>query len=132
MTLPKSLYDEVKSYIERNTFEIVTPEFHYYAYHMPNTTYQVSNDIDEILIRLSPKAYRVWHRTLSIAKRNEDPVLSCVVKCSFSLYSDVSSRNSFFAALEELCGAQLLIKTSSKGIYVINIRYASKLFKPKH
>lgn len=120
-----------QEYLDQHLREYLTEEFGYASYSPPNTMYNVSNDLDELLLTLSYHALKMWHRSLSRLRRNPDPVKACSLQIVLTEYSDILSRNYYYKALDELIGAQLIHKTPVRHLYVINITYANKLYKPK-
>ena len=93
--------------------------------------YQVSNDVDEVLLTLSYHAIKMWHRSLSRLKRNSDATKACSLSMMYEEYSDILSRNYYYTALKELLDVELIHSTLDKHVYVISITYANKLYKPK-
>lgn len=122
---------DIELYVEQHRREYITDKFEFASYHAPNTMYSVSNDLDEILLTMSYHAIKVWHRTMSLIKRNTDPVKACTIKMSYDDYKDIVSRNYFYKAVRELSDGALIYETNRRGVYVINILFANKLFKPK-
>jgi hypothetical protein len=121
----------IPEYLEHHRREYLTDEFAFSSYNAPNTMYQVSNHVDEILLTVSFHAIKMWHRSLSLIKRSKDPSLACSLAVSYSEYSDILSRNYYYKALNELLDKDLLFKTTDKHVFVINIMLANKLYKPK-
>jgi len=118
-------------YLEQHLREYITNEFAFASYSPPNTMYQVSNDVDELILTLSFHANKMWHRSLSRLKRNQDPVKACSLMFAYSEYQDIMSLNYYYKAIKELLKVSLLYSTPNKSVYVINITYANKLYKPK-
>lgn len=123
--------EDIDDYINRHERSYQTKDFIYSSYHSPHTMYKVSNDVDEILLTMSFHAIKMWHRSLSLLKRNLEPSKACTVAIVYSEYSDILSRNYFYKALRELLQSKLLFATVDKHIYVINLIYANKLYSPK-
>jgi hypothetical protein len=121
----------IPEYLELHRREYLTDEFAFSSYSSPNTMYQVSNDVDEILLTMSFHAIKMWHRSLSLLKRNKDASQACSLHVVYSEYSDILSRNYYYKALNELLDRNLMYKTSDKHVYVVNISLANKLYKPK-
>ena len=67
----------IPEYLEHHRREYLTDEFAFSSYNPPNTMYQVSNDVDEILLTVSFHAIKMWHRSLSLLKRSKDPSQAC-------------------------------------------------------
>lgn len=122
---------DVDQYLEQHKREYITDKFEFASYCPPNTMYHVSNELDELLLTMSNHAIRLWHRTMSRVKRNTDPVRVVTIQIEYRDYKDILSRNYFYSALKELCHSSLLLPTDQRSIYVVNLMYANKLFKPK-
>lgn len=129
--MQKNLHQFISEYLELQRKDYITKDFAYTSYHAPNTTYTVSDELDRILIKLPPKAYKMWHRTMSNMKRNHDPIVACTVLFKYEFYKDLMTKNSFYDAKAILLEHELFIKTSKSNIIIVNVKYASKLFKPK-
>jgi len=122
---------DIEGYLESHNRDYLTEEFGFSSYNPPNTMYQVSNSLDELLLQCSYHAIKMWHRSVSLLKRNKDAVRACTIEVTFKLYDDVLSRNYYYKALKELTDHKLLIPTPDKNIYVINVQMANKLYKPQ-
>jgi hypothetical protein len=127
----RNFHKHISDYLDGQRKDYITDDYAFTSYHAPNTTYVVSNDLDDILIELPLKALRTWYRTMRLLKRNHDPVLACTVVMKYEHYKDLMSRKSFYESKALLLEAQLLIKTAKPSIMIVNVRYASKLYKPK-
>lgn len=125
------IHKHISEYIDNQRRDYITDDFAYASYNAPHTMYAISNDLDDILLKLKPRAYKVWHRTMTLVKRNHDPVMACSVHMRYEYYTDLVSRSSYFLAIKELVDAELLLKTKSPVIKIVNVKYANKLFKPK-
>lgn len=132
--LQTNLNDMIKDltrYLERHKRDIITDDYAFSTYNAPNTMYQVSNDLDSLLLTQSAKAIKLWHMVMLFLKRNSDGTKAIVVVMKYDLFSVGLSRNSFFKAFKELVDCNLLIPTLDSSVYVVNIQYANKLYKPK-
>lgn len=125
------IINDINEYLSSHLREYLTDEFAFSSYNPPNTMYYVSNNVDEILLTLSHHALKMWHRSLSLLKRNTDPAKACTINVTYSDYSDILSRNYFYKARTELIESRLIYKTTDWNLYVINVSYANKLYKPK-
>lgn len=126
-----SLHSEISAYLERNKRDYLTEGFGFSAYNAPNTMYNVSNDLDDILIKLPLSTTRVWHRTMKLLKRNSEPTIACTVIVKYDYYKDLMSRKTYFKAMKELKDIKLFINTSTSNMIIVNVKYANKLYKPK-
>lgn len=122
---------DIAQYLETHLREYHTDEYLWYSYHAPHTMYHVSNDLDEVLLEHSYHAIKMWHRTMSRLKRNRDASKACTVTMKYKAYEDILSRNYYYLALKELVNSSLLLPTPVKQVYVVNLLYANKLYKPK-
>lgn len=125
------LHSHISKYLEKHKKLFITDEFVYTSWNSPHTMYNVSNDIDELLLTLSDSSIRFWHRTLAQLRRNHDPAIACSVEIKYSHYKDVISRNSYYTAKSQLVDNKLIIPTDNHAIYIVNINYANKLYKPE-
>lgn len=122
---------DIPEYIDRHQRSYLTKDFAYSSYHSPNTMYKVSNDLDEVLLSLSYHAIKMWHRNMTLLKRNIDPIKACSITIVYNNYDDILSRNYYYKALKELLVSNLIYPTSDKHVYVVNLVYANKLYSPK-
>lgn len=127
----KDIHIHISDYLDSERKDYLTEDFGYSSYTAPNTMYQVSNDLDEILLKLPYSALKVWHRTMTLLKRNHDPVIACSVLMKYDYYSDLISKPTYHRSVKILVDADLLITTSKSTIKIVNVKYANKLFKPK-
>lgn len=118
-------------YIESHKRDYMTPEYQYASYTPPNTMYQVSNDIDDVLLNCSVHAIKLWHVIMSRIKRNPDPTKAITLELNYEIAKPYLSRNYYYSALKELVDKTLIHYTSSRGEFVVNICYANKLYRPK-
>ncbi len=103
----------------------------YKTYNPPNTMFEISNNLPEILLTLPTTCREMYLRILVMLKRNPDPVLSCTTIMSFKIYKEFMSRASYYKNKKLLMNEQLILKTSDPTIFVVNVNYACKLPKPK-
>lgn len=127
----RMIIDNIEEYLERHKRDYITDEFAYSSYYSPNTMYQVSNDLDEILLTLSPHAVKLWHYILMSLKRNKDAHKACQVNVTLHDCITILSKNYYYKALQELLESTLIYATTTKHLYVVNVIYANKLYKPK-
>ena len=123
-------YQTVQGYLSTIHTEVHSENFHYGTYSVPNATYKVHDDIDDWLLSLKPSEYRLWHRTLSLLKRNVDPVLACSFRPKHSDYCDLMSKRHFYTALAVLTERKFFVKIN-RGLYVVNPRVANKCYSTK-
>ena len=122
---------DISAYLELHQKEYTTEDFIYVSYTSPNTMYSVSNNLDELLLTLSIHSIKMWHRCLSLLKRSPDATSACSITLSYENFSDILTRNYYYKAKKELVHHRLVLATSKSSIYVVNILYANKLYKPK-
>ena len=122
---------DMNKLLEEKTRTYVGPDMAYHSYNPPNTMYQVSNTLDEVLLSCSYHSMKLWHSIMSRVKRNSDPVKVISMELRYSHFSEYLSRNYYYMALKELTDKQLIHTTTTKCLYVINIDYAHKLYRPK-
>jgi hypothetical protein len=125
------IHEHISSYVDSLRREYISDDFIYASYNAPNTTYKFANDLDHIMLSLSHPAIKVWFRTMTLLKRNSDPVLACSIQLKLEYFTDIMSRATYFKAVAELVARDLLIKTPKRSLYIINIKYANKLYNPK-
>lgn len=125
------IHSKISEYLEQHRIEILTDEFGFATYNSPNTMYSVGNHVDELVLRLSPAALRMWHRCLSLLRRNTDPVLACSFIMKLELFEDIVTRNAYFKGKKELIRYDLILPTKDNKLYIVNIKHANKLYKPK-
>jgi hypothetical protein len=125
------IHSHISNYLESQRTDILTDEFGYSTYTAPNTMFHISNALPEMMIRMSPRVLKVWLRSISRLRRNHDPVIACTITMSYTYYKDVVSKGSYYKALKELEDEGLLIKTLNKKVFIVNIKHANKLYKPK-
>lgn len=125
--MTKQDIETVQDYLATLYQEFESDNGRYGTYSKPNTTYRVHNDLDEALLTLKPAEYRMWHRTLSLLKRNADPVLACSFNPRHTCYADLMSRPSFYTALAVLTERKFFVKIN-RGLYVVNPRVANKFY----
>jgi len=121
----------METHVENKSRTYVSKDMAYTSYNAPNTMYQVSNDLDELLLTCSYHSIRLWHAIMSRVKRNQDPVKVISIELRSHMFSEYLSRNYYYKALKELVDKELLLLTTTKCLYVINIDYAHKLYRPK-
>ena len=122
---------DMKTHLEDKTRTYVGPDMAYHSYNPPNTMYQVANTLDQVLLTCSYHSMKLWHSIMSRVKRNTDPVKVISIELRYTLFSDHLSRNYYYMALKELTDKELIQTTTTKCLYVINIDYAHKLYRPK-
>jgi len=122
---------DIEAYLDSHTRQFTTEEFIFNSYTAPNTMYAVSNDLDEIVLKLSFSGMKCWHRCLSLLKRSGDATKACSLVLNHKLFDDVLSRKYYYLAVKELVERSLLLATDVRGTYVVNIHCANKLYKPK-
>lgn len=125
------MIESIDDYLEKKRRDYLTDEFAYSSYHAPNTMYQVANGLDDVILTLSFGAMKMWHKSLSLLKRNKKSSIACSVIMEYDTFEKVVSRNVFFKAKKELCDKQLLLPTTKRTVYIVNIDYACKAFRPK-
>lgn len=124
-------HESISKYLDSQLRTYLTDEFAYASYTSPNTTFSVHNDLFEIMLGLNPSALKMYLRTVTLLKRNADPVLACTIKVKYELYEDLFSPRSFKSAKKELITKDLFLTTDHRDIVIVNVKYANKLFKPK-
>ncbi len=125
------MIEDITKYIEQHQRDYITEEFAFSSYNAPNTMYQISNVTDELLLLCTPNSIVMWHMLMLRLKRNHEPVKVVTVHPMFEEFKDRMSRNTYFKCLKQLVDQQLLIPTTKRGEYVVNIVYANKLYNPK-
>ena len=91
----------------------------------------MSNELDELLLTLSYSGMKCWHRCLSLLKRNTDATKACTVVLSLHLFTDIVSKKYYYFGIKELVERSLLLATNDKNVFIVNIKHANKLYKPK-
>ncbi len=54
-----------------------------------------------------------------------------IVMLVYNNFKDLYNKKTYYEAIKELIEAKLLLKTSKRGAYIVNVHFANKLFKPK-
>ena len=121
----------IQEYLSSHQRDYITDDFAYSSYNAPNTMYQVSNDLDEVLSECSLSSIKLWHLIMLCVKRNSDPVKAISVTLSHDMFTGKISRNHYYKSLKELVERRLLLTTDIKHVYIVNVQYAHKLYKPK-
>lgn len=127
----KKQQDYIESYLESKRRDYITDSFAYASYHTPNTMFRINNRLPELELQLPYKSLQLWLRCLMLLKRNHDPVFGCTITLDAESVKDLMSANIYFKAKRHLLNEGFLIKTLKRGIYIVNVDYASKLFKAK-
>lgn len=127
----RAYHKHISDYLDTQKRDFLTESFGYSTYTAPNTMFNLSNDMPEIMISMPPTTLKVWLRILSLLKRNHDPVLACTAYLEYDAFTDVAARTSFYKARKKLASMGLIIKTTKRSMYIVNVKYANKLFKPK-
>lgn len=129
MSLENKNYEFKYSFLDNIKQTFLTGSFAFTSYTSPNTTMEVSNDIFDIMLNMKPNELKVWLKACSMLKRNHEPTVACSV---FITKEDCSmSKSTFYDATSRLMKKELLIKTLKRSEYIVNPKYAHKLFKPK-
>ena len=125
------MIDDINDYLNSHERQYRTKDFIYNSYNSPNTMYQVSNNLDELLLTLSFSGLKMWHRCMSLLKRNGDPTIACTIVMNYHSFCDILSQKYYYIAMKELQQKDLLLATRYKNRVIVNIDYANKLYKPK-
>lgn len=131
MKIDRDLHKALSQYLDNHKHFVQTDKFEYTTYNLPHTMYLIANELDEILLTFPPRTYKVWHRCMSLLKRNRDPVKASTLSLKYSLFEDLVSRNSYYKALKQLTESRLLLETGQRQLYLVNVQFANKLYKPK-
>ena len=126
-----SIVNEVRRYLSMETMLLGFGKHVYKTYNPPNTMFEISNDLPELLLMLPTTCRDMYLRILVTMKRNPDPVLGCTTIMSFDIYREFMSESSYYRNKKLLMDKQLILKTSNPTVFVVNINYACKLSKPK-
>jgi len=125
------IHTHISSYVKSKKIDILTDDYGYSTYNHPNTTFQISNDLPEMMMKLSHSTLKVWFRIMTLLKRNHDPVYAVSVTLKIEDFNDVVGRTKYYSAIKELIEVKLLLPTPKKNLYMVSITHANKLFKPK-
>lgn len=127
----REYHKHISDYLENQKRDILTDDFGYATYTSPNTMFNISNELPEIMINMSHSTLKVWLRCLSLLKRNHDPVLACTIKMVHKEFKDIVGRTSYYKSLKELEDMDMILRTQKQSMYIVNVKMANKLFKPK-
>lgn len=131
MSSNKDFHNHISDYIESKRREFITPDFGYASYTSPNSTFSVGNDLPDLMLKLTTPTLRFWLKALSSLTRSSNPVLAVTILVRYEDYKELVGRTNYYAALKELQKYELLLATPKKSIYIVNVKYANKLYKPK-
>lgn len=127
----REYHRHISDYLESQKKDIITDDFAYSTYTSPNTMFNISNDLPELMIAMQPTTLKIWLRMISLIRRSHDPVLACTVHVKHTAFKDIAGRTAYYKALKQLTDMELLIKTKKVSMFIVSIKYANKLFKPK-
>ena len=125
------IHNHISEYLESRKSEYLTPEFGYASWNPPNSMFNISNNLPDILLELEPATCRVFLKILSLLKRNHDPVMAVTLHIKYEYFKNLVGRTKYYSSIKELLDKGLLIPTLRKSVYIISIKHANKLFKPK-
>jgi hypothetical protein len=128
---PKNIHSEISRYVEGNIRTYIGGNIMYSSYNSPNTTSSVSDMLWPLLEVIEPISIKMYARSVSLLRRNPDPILACSISLHYDLYKDLMSSKSYYRAKAELIQCRLIIATSSSKLFIVNIQYTNKLYKPK-
>lgn len=125
------IHNHISNYLDKKKREFITESFGYTSYTAPHTMFSIGNDLPELMLKLNPPTLKVWLRCMSLLKRNHDPVMACTIIIKHEYFKDLVGRTNYYKAIKELVENEFLINTLRKSVYIVNINYANKLYKPK-
>ena len=131
MPTNKDIHNHISEYIDSKKREFLTPEFGFASYTAPNTMFSVSNDLPDLMLKLTTPTLRFWIKALSTLKRSQNPVLAVTILVKYEDYKELVGRTNYYKAIKELLKHELFIATLRKNVFIVNIKYANKLYKPK-
>jgi len=127
----KKLYEFIDNYLFKIRMTLSTDKFAFTTYNAPNTMFEISNDLPEIMLNMSPPALKLMLTILKEMKRNYDPTVSVTVLLGYKHYSSILCKTAYYNATKELKKLGFIISTPKQTIGIINPKMANKLFKPK-
>jgi len=127
----EDIHNHISAYIKSTIIEYITPDFGYASYTAPNTMFNISNELPDLMLKLTTPTLRLWLKALSSLTRNPNPVLAVTVTVRLEDYKELVGRTNYYKALKELQDVKLFIPTLRKNVFIVNIKHANKLYKPK-
>jgi hypothetical protein len=124
-------YQEISDYIESQKITYPIGETFYTTYNAPNTMSNIDDSTLILMKDMDVYVLKLWILAITLLKRNHDPTIACVIYLKYSEHKDYMCKSYFYKSLKRLIEDGYLIETPKRYHYIINIKHAHKLFKPK-
>ena len=127
----RRLFDHISSYIKSKTRLLLTSNFPFMTYNPPNTMFNISNDLPELLLAMTTPQLHMALRCMQLLKRSHEPTQAITIPIGYEHFKDLLGRTSFSTSKKYLIDLGFLIATPNKKIFIVNINMVNKLYKPK-
>jgi hypothetical protein len=121
---------DIDLWVDSNERDIILGKKHYRTYGFPRSYYKISHYTDELLSQLSYPSIKLWHICMHRLSSSTNKTSCVALDMRYPLFKEQFKRNSFYVGLKELVRYRLILPTTDRFIYVVNIQHAHKLNSP--